>query len=164
MSWYAAYTKFNHESVVNRLLKEKGISTFLPKIIVPSRRKDRKILIKRPLFPNYLFVELDKVRENWMKAFRTPGLARICGYNGRPTSIPEEDIESIRVFVNSDRNLYPLPYLQVGSKVQVISGPLTGAIGILVKEDHKRRRLVISLELMGQSVAASLYDDEIKPY
>jgi len=48
--------------------------------------------------------------------------------------------------------------------VQVISGPLTGAIGILVKEDHKRQRLVVSLELMGQSVAASLFDDEIKPY
>lgn len=164
MNWFAAYTKFNHEGVVKKLLKEKGINTFLPKIIVPSRRKDRKILIKRPLFPNYLFVELDEMRENWMKVFRTPGLARICGCNGRPTPIPDEDINSIRLFVNSDRNLFPLPYLHVGSRVQVISGPLTGAIGILVKEDHKRQRLVISLELMGQSVAASLFDDEIKPY
>ncbi|UCG92397.1 MAG: UpxY family transcription antiterminator [candidate division WOR-3 bacterium] len=163
MSWYAAYTKCNHERVVNKLLREKGITTFLPQIIVPSRRKDRKILIKRPLFPNYLFVDLDEVRENWLKVFRTPGLARICG-NGRPTPIPNEDIESIRIFINSDRNIYPLPYLQVGSRVQVISGPLTGAIGILVKEDHKRRRIVVSIELMGQSVAASLYDDEIRPY
>lgn len=164
MNWYAAYTKFNHENVVKKLLDDKGIDTFLPKIIVPSRRKDRKILITRPLFPNYLFVELNEVRENWLKTFRTPGLARICGNNGRPTPIPDEDIESIRLFVTSDRNLYPLPYLQIGSKVQVISGPLTGAIGILIKEDHKRRRLVISLELMGQSVAASLFDDEVKPY
>jgi transcription antitermination factor NusG len=164
MSWYAAYTKYNHEGAVNKLLKEKGITTFLPKIIVPSRRKDRKVLIKRPLFPNYLFVELDEVQENWLKVFRTPGVARICGNNGRPTAVPDEDITSIRLFVHSDRNLYPLPYLHVGSKVQVISGPLTGAIGILVKEEHKRRRLVVSLELMGQSVAVSLFDDEIKPY
>jgi len=163
MSWYAAYTKYNHERVVNKLLREKDIITFLPQIIVPSRRKDRKILIKKPLFPNYLFVELNEVRDNWMKVFRTPGLARICG-NDRPTPIPDEDIESIRIFVNSDRNIYPLPYLQVGSRVQVISGPLAGAIGTLIKEDHKRRRLVVSIELMGQSVAASLYDDEIKPY
>jgi transcription antitermination factor NusG len=163
MSWYAAYTRCNHERVVNRLLAEKGITTFLPLIIVPSRRKDRKILMKRPLFPNYLFVELDKIRGNWMKTFRTPGLVKICG-NGRPMPIPDEDIESIRIFVNSDRNLYPLPYLQVGSRVQVIAGPLAGAIGILTKEDHKRRRLVVSVELMGQSVAATLYDDEVKPY
>jgi transcription antitermination factor NusG len=120
-------------------------------------------LIKRPLFPNYLFVELNEFRENWMKVFRTPGLARICG-NGRPTPVPDEDIASIKIFVNSDRNLHPLPYLHVGSRVRVISGPLTGAIGILIKEDHKRRRLVVSVELMGQSVAASLYDDEVKPY
>lgn len=163
MSWYAAYTRCNHERVVNKLLHQKGINTFLPQITVPSRRRDRKILIKRPVFPNYLFVELDSIQENWMKTFRTPGLVNICG-NGRPMPVPDEDIESIRIFINSERNLYPLPYLQVGSRVQIISGPLTGAIGILVKENHKKRRLVVSVELMGQSVAATLYDDEVKPY
>jgi transcriptional antiterminator RfaH len=163
MSWYAGYTKCNHERVVNRILHDKGINTFLPEIIVPSRRNDRKILIKRPLFRNYLFIELDEQREHWMKVFRTPGLARICG-NGRPSAIPDEDIESIKIFVRSDRNLYPLPFLHVGARVQVTSGPLTGAIGILVKEDRKKRRLSVSLELMGQSVVVSLFDDEVKPF
>ncbi len=163
MSWYAGYTKCNHERVVNKILHEKGINTFLPEIIVPSRRNDRKILIKRPLFRNYLFIELDEKREHWMKVFRTPGLARICG-NGRPSPIPDEDIDSIKIFVRSDRNLYPLPFLHVGARVQVTSGPLTGAIGILVKEDRKKRRLSVSLELMGQSVVVSLFDDEVKPF
>jgi transcriptional antiterminator RfaH len=163
MSWYVTYTRRNHERVVNKILTQKGLTTFLPRIIVPSRRKDRKILIKRPLFPNYVFVELDHERENWMKVFRTPGLVRICG-NGRPMPIPSEDIESIRIFVNSDRNIYPLPFLHVGSKVQVASGPLAGAVGILIKEEPKRRQLVVSIELMGQSVTATLFDDEVKPY
>ncbi len=163
MSWYAAYTKCNHEKTVRKLLSDKGIITFLPTIIVPSRRKDRKILIKRPLFPNYIFIELDKLHGNWMKTYRTPGLVSVCG-NGRPMPIPDEDIESIRIFVNSERNLYPLPYLKIGSRVQVISGPLAGAIGVLEKEDHERRRLIVSIELMGQSVAATLFNDEVKPY
>lgn len=163
MSWYVTYIRRNHERVVNKILTQKGLVTFLPQIIVPSRRKDRKILIKRPLFPNYVFVELDQVRENWMKVFRTPGLVRICG-NGRPMPIPNEDIESIRIFVNSDRNIYPLPFLHVGSKVQVISGPLAGAVGILIREEPKKRQLVVSIELMGQSVTATLFDDEVKPY
>ncbi|MCK4941098.1 UpxY family transcription antiterminator [candidate division WOR-3 bacterium] len=163
MSWYAGYTKCNHERIVHKILHEKGINTFLPEIIVPSRRNDRKILIKRPLFRNYLFIELDELREHWMKVFRTPGLARICG-NGRPTPIPDEDINSIKIFVSSDRNLYPLPFLHVGDRVQVTSGPLTGAIGILVKEDRKKRRLSVSVELMGQSVVISLFDDEVKPF
>jgi len=163
MSWYAAYTRPNHERIVDKLLREKGIGTFLPRIMVPSRRRDRKVLINRPLFPNYLFVELNQVRGNWMKVFRTSGLVRICG-NEKPTPVPDDDIESIRIFVNSDRNIFPLPYLKIGSKVEVVSGPLSGAIGILVKEDLQKRRLVVSIELMGQSVAASLYDDEVKPY
>ena len=163
MSWYAGYTRCNHERVVKKILYDKGINVFLPEIIVPSRRKNRKILIKRPLFRNYLFIELDEIRENWMKVFRTPGLARICG-NGRPMPIPDEDINSIRIFISSDRSLYPLPFLHVGARVQVTSGPLTGAIGILVKEDRKKRRLSVSVELMGQSVVVSLFDDEVKPF
>lgn len=163
MSWYAGYTKCNHERIVKKILEDKGINTFLPEILVPGRRKTRRILIKRPLFRNYLFIELDEMREHWMKVFRTPGLAQICG-NGRPCAIPDEDITSIRIFVNSDRNIYPLPYLHVGARVQVVSGPLTGAIGILVKEDNKKRRLSVSLELMGQSVVVSLFDDEVKPF
>jgi transcription antitermination factor NusG len=163
MSWYAGYTKCNHERVVHKILHDKGINTFLPEIIVPSRRKNRKILIKRPLFRNYLFIELDELRENGVRGFRTPELARVCG-NGRPTPIPDDDINSIKIFVSSDRNLYPLPFLHIGARVQVMSGPLTGAIGILVKEDRKKRRLSVSVELMGQSVVVSLFDDEVKPF
>ncbi len=163
MSWYAAYTRSNHEQTVKTLLIDKGIGVFLPQIIVPSRRLDRKLLLKRPLFRNYLFVDLDERRDNWMRVFRTPGLVKICG-NGRPVPVPDENIQSIRIFVESERNLYPLAYLQAGDRIQVISGPLTGAIGVLVREDHKRRRLVVNIELMGQSVAASLHDDEVKAY
>jgi|UniRef100_A0A7V3RHX1 transcriptional antiterminator RfaH len=161
--WYAIYTRCHHERTTNKILSDQGFTTFLPEILVPSRRKDRKLLIKKPLFPNYLFIQLDHNKDNWLKVYRTHGVVRICG-NGRPTPIPDEDINSIKIFVHSERNIYPLPYLVVGSKVRVISGPLAGAIGILLREDHKKRRLVVSIELMGQSVAVTLGDDEVRPY
>ncbi|MGQ9701156.1 MAG: transcription termination/antitermination protein NusG [bacterium] len=161
--WYAVYTRCHHERAANKILIDYGINTFLPEILVPSRRRDRKKLIKKPLFPNYLFVYLDNVKENWLKVYRTYGVVRICG-NGRPTPIPDEDINSIKIFVESERNIYPLPYLVVGAKVRVISGPLSGALGILLKEDHKKRKLVVSISLMGQSVAVTLADDEVRPY
>lgn len=161
--WYAVYTRCHHERSVQKVLGDKGIITFLPEILVPSRRRDRKIVMRRPLFPNYLFVGLDDQQPNWLKVFRTHGVVRICGDSG-PQPIPDRDIESIRIFVQSGRNIYPLPYLHVGSRIQVVSGPLAGAIGILVKENVRKRLLVVSVELMGQSVAATLHDDEIRPY
>ncbi len=160
--WYAVYTKCHHERTSTKILTDLGLETFLPEILVPSRRRDRKVLIRRPLFPNYFFVQLDRNKENWHKVYRTYGVVQICG-NGRPTPIPDEDINSIRIFVQSERNIYPLPFLVVGSRVRVISGPLSGAIGILLKEDRRHRRLVVSIELMGQSVAVTLADDEVRP-
>lgn len=161
--WYAIYTRCHHERATNKILSDSGIITFLPEILVPSKRRDRKIMIKRPLFSNYLFVQLNNIKENWLRVYRTYGVVRICG-NGRPTPISDEDINSIKIFVESERNVYPLPYLVVGAKVRVVSGPLTGAIGILLKEDHKKRKLVVSIKLMGQSVAVTLADDEVRPY
>lgn len=161
--WYAIYTRCHHERATNKILSDSGIITFLPEILVPSKRRDRKIMIKRPLFSNYLFVQLNNIKENWLRVYRTYGVVRICG-NGRPTPIPDEDINSIKIFVESERNVYPLPYLIVGSKVRIVSGPLSGAIGILTKEDHKRRKLVVCIELMGQSVAVTLAEDEVRPY
>lgn len=163
LHWYAIYTRCHHERVTNKILSDHGLDTFLPEIIVPSKRRDRKILIKRPLFPNYLFVRLGTHQENWLTVYRTHGVVRICG-NGQPAPIPDEDINSIKIFVESERNMYPLPFLVVGSKVRVISGPLKGAIGILIREERKKRRLVVSIELMGQSVAVTLNDDEVRPY
>jgi transcription antitermination factor NusG len=163
MSWYAVYTQCNHEKAVDKVLSDKGLTTFFPRILKPSKRRDRKILLRRPLFPNYVFVALDPDQKNWLKVFRTPGVVMICG-KPRPRPIPDEDIQTIKIFVSSDRNIYPLPYLKVGSRVQVISGPLAGAIGVLEKEDARRRRLIVSIELMGQSVGAILHDDEVRPY
>ncbi len=161
--WYAVYTKCHHERTSNKILTDLGLTTFLPEILVPSKRRDRKIFIKRPLFPNYFFVQLDRNKENWHKVYHTYGVVQICG-NGRPTAIPDEDVNSIKIFVQSDRNIYPLPFLVVGARVRVVSGPLAGAIGILTKEDRKRRKLVVSIKLMGQSVAVTLADDEVRPY
>lgn len=163
MSWYAVYTRSNHERSVGKILSDRGVEVFLPRITVASKRKDRRVVFKKPLFANYLFVQLDADQQKWFKVFRTPGVVMICG-KPKPKPIADEDIETIRIFVNSDRNIYPLPYLKVGSKVQVVSGPLAGAIGVLEKEDLRKRKLIVSIELMGQSVAATLHDDEIRPY
>lgn len=41
-AWYALHTKSRFENVVNERLMGKSIEVFLPKIQVPSKRRDRK--------------------------------------------------------------------------------------------------------------------------
>jgi transcription antitermination factor NusG len=43
----------------------------------------------------------------------------------------------------------------------VVSGPLKGAIGYILTTRPNKRRLVLSMELLGRSVAVHLSDEEV---
>ena len=58
-AWYVLHTRSRFESVVNEALMKKTKEVFLPKILVRSTRRDRKAMIRVPLFPGYLFVKTD---------------------------------------------------------------------------------------------------------
>ena len=58
-AWYVLHTKSRFENVVNEGLLGKEKEVYLPKILVRSRRRDRKAMIRVPLFPGYIFVKTD---------------------------------------------------------------------------------------------------------
>jgi transcription termination/antitermination protein NusG len=154
-SWYAIYTQSRQEARVELALQQKGLETFLPRIPTPSRRRDRKLILKLPLFPGYIFVRTVLNDANYHKILRAPGLVRLLG-NGGPTPVPEGTIDSVKAIVTSDRPLYPWPYPQAGSLVRVLEGPLRGAVGVVLGRKEKQRRLVISVELFHRAVAVEL--------
>jgi len=164
MRWFAVYTLCHHERKVGRQLRTAGIETFLPEIEVLSRRWDRRRIIQKPLFPGYLFVNIAPVSLKFLDIVKTPGVCYILGSNGKPESIPEEEINSLKILLSERREISRYPYLKKGDKVRIISGSLKGAVGILISEDQKKRRLVVSIELMRRSVSAQLYEEEVEPF
>ena len=129
MSWYAVYTKPQHERKVNVHLSQEGITTFLPEMERWSRRKDRKKKVLYPIFPGYIFINTDLGKDSWLKIIKTKGVVKILDNNGIPTSIPEHQIEAIQRLVENRKAISPYPYLKKGQTVQVISGPLKGLEG-----------------------------------
>ena len=54
-SWYAIHCRSRHEAKVEAGLLHRGLETFLPRLVIRSRRRDRKAFLEVPLFPGYLF-------------------------------------------------------------------------------------------------------------
>jgi len=159
-SWYAVYTMSRHEAKVEKVLQQKGVEVFLPRVIT-RRRRDRKPLIKLPLFPGYLFVHSTLDMYDYLQILKAPGVVRILG-NGRPIPVPEETVGSIRSIVESDQPFYPCRYLEKGMQVRVLDGPLAGTIGFIQGRKDKKRRLIVSVELFRRSVAVELDDDAVE--
>jgi len=55
-SWYALYTRHQHEKAVAQILSGKGFEVFLPVYLAVRRWKDRDKQLHLPLFPCYVFI------------------------------------------------------------------------------------------------------------
>jgi len=148
--WYAAYTSANHEKRVAEQLGVREVEHFLPLYASARRWKDRRVTLQLPLFPGYIFLHMT-LRDR-LKVQQVPGVARLVGFDGKLAALPEEEIEALRRSFESGVRAEPHPYLTVGRRVRVKSGPLAGTQGILLRRKGNFR-VVISIELIQRSVA-----------
>jgi transcription antitermination factor NusG len=158
--WYAAYTCANHEKRVAEQLGERTVEHFLPLYTSVRRWKDRRMQLQLPLFPGYVFVHL-ALRDR-LRVLEIPSVVRLVGFGGPPVALPDQEMEAMRVNLASRLRAEPHPYLTVGRRVRVVSGPLGGLEGIVVRK-KKQLRLVISLHLIMRSVAVELDAADLQP-
>jgi len=156
--WYAAYTSANHEKRVAQQLEWRSVDHFLPVYESVRRWKDRRVRLQWPLFPGYVFVRLG-LRDR-LRVLAVPGVARLVGFDGRPTPVPAEDIEAIRTCLAGNRDVQPHPYVRCGQRVRVLSGPLAGFSGIVLRQKN-RTRFVISFDVLERSVAVEMDDYDL---
>lgn len=158
--WYAAYTCSRHEKRVAQQLQERGIDHFLPLYRSVRRWKDRKKEIEFVLFPGYIFVRLQLIDR--LQVLQLPGVVRFVCFNGQPATLPASDIEALRNGLSQNLRAENHPFLNIGRRVKVIFGPLTGAQGVLVRRRNSSR-LVISIEAIMRSVAVEIDEADVAP-
>jgi len=158
--WYAVYTCANHEKRVADQFASRTVEHFLPQYESVRRWKDRKVRLHLPLFPGYVFVHL--ALQERLRVLQIPGVVRLVGFNGSPAPMLEEDVNRIRQFLGQGWRVEPHPYLQVGRRVRVVRGPLTGMEGIVARRKN-RSRLVLSFDLIQRSMAVEMDEGDLAP-
>ncbi len=161
--WYALYVQVKHEKEVAKRLEQKCITAFLPLMETRSKRVDRRKVLQLPLFPGYVFVHAALDSPTHVQILKTPGAVRILSNSDGPLSIPPFQIESLAAMLRVPGALRPHPYLNEGDWVRVVRGVLSGCTGILVRQDTKKGRLVVSLDIIQRSVAVELDIEEVEP-
>lgn len=158
--WYAAYTCANHEKRVVEQLCVREVEHFLPLYASVRRWKDRWMKLHLPLFPGYVFVRL-ALRDR-LQVLQVPGVARLVGFNGLPCAIPDSEIEAMQTCLVRKVHLEAHPYVQVGRRVRLKTGPLEGLEGIVIRRKN-RLRFVISLDLINCSAAVDVDAQDLEP-
>ena len=160
--WFAVWTRSRHEQVVREQLERKRVEAFLPMITRWSHWKDRKKKIDWPLFPGYCFAKFDP--EDVLPILKCTGVVNIVSFEGKPASIPEQELDSVRLLIGSELQYDPCPMIHEGMMVEVTHGPLKGVVGRLTRKDAPKARLVISVNLIGQAVSVEVDAADVKAY
>jgi transcription termination/antitermination protein NusG len=158
--WYATHVCSRHEKQVLSQLQERKISCFLPVYRSIRRWKDRRKELELVLFPGYVFVQID-LKER-LRVLQLPSVVRFVSFNGQPAPLQDSEIEVLSKGLASGIRAEPHPYLKVGQRVHIRSGPLAGANGILVRRKDNFR-VVLSIDLIMRSVAVEVDEADIEP-
>lgn len=150
--WYVAQTQAHAEERACLNLERQGFRTYLPRYRRERRHARRRDVVKAPLFPGYVFVQLDLERSPWRSINGTFGIARLVCHGERPAPVPAGVVEAIAAKAGSDGliELQPPP-LRKGEPLQIVSGALAECRGFFERMAD-RDRVVLLLDLLGRKV------------
>jgi transcriptional antiterminator RfaH len=148
--WYAVYTRPRAEKQVYERLTNTEIETFLPMQKTYRIWSDRKKMVEKPLLSSYIFVKTNN--RNFPKVYKTPGVVKFVTFEGLPASIPQNQIDNLRLLINSDAEIeVTAGKFANGDKVEVINGSLIGLTGELIKIGT-RNRVIVRIDKLDQNL------------
>jgi transcription antitermination factor NusG len=148
--WYALYTRPRAEKLVYQRLVEVGIETFLPLQKTYKMWSDRKKLVEKPLLSSYIFVKTNK--KSFPKVYKTNGVVRFVSFEGQPVSIPQNQIDNLRLLIDSNAEIeVSSEKFAQGDNVEVINGSLIGLTGELIRIGSKNR-VVVRIDRLDQNL------------
>lgn len=153
LPWFALQVRSRHEVGVADYLNGKGYEWFLPQYTLRKRWSDRVKEVEAPLFPGYLFCRFNPLDR--LPILKTPGVIQVVGNAHQPIPVDEQEIRAIQALVASGVPNRPWPFMEIGDRVRIDSGPLRGLEGLLV-EFKGNHRLVLSVTLLQRSVAVEM--------
>lgn len=172
--WYVLYVRTNAEQRVMKDLAQAyakrgfgyGFEPFCPESEIYYRGKQARQLgkqyRKRPLFPNYVFVETQMPSDEFLKEFsayvyNSPDIVRVLHYGGS-SNIALDDGERNRFeyLFKGKRCLERSEGYIVGDKVTITAGPLVGQEGLITYVNRHNRLAVITVEMFGGKIEAKV--------
>ncbi len=155
--WYVVQSQPNAEHKAIAHLERQGFASYLPRYLKRRRHARRIEFVPAPLFPRYLFVEIDISAQRWRSIFSTIGVSRLICNGEVPTPISNDVLTALKArevdggFVRLDHR----PNFCVGQKVRVLEGAFADCLG-LYEGMKDTQRVAILLDLLGRKVRATV--------
>ena len=149
--WFLLTSKPREEQRAFDNLANQGFEVFLPKVAKVKKRQGIKSVSLEPLFPNYLFINLDQSEANFNAIRSTRGVGSFVRFGLKHATLNQNLVEQIRTNIegSDNKSLDDLLIYQQGEKVQVTQGPFKGLEAIYKTKDGLERCILL-IKMLGQ--------------
>jgi len=142
--WFVLYTSPRAEKKVHERISVKGYNSWLPLHRTPRAWSDRVKLVDVPLFNSYVFVQCTEL--DLRDLLKIYGVVRIVYYDGKPAVIRQNEIDTIKDFLEAAANNELCP----GEEVEILCGTMKYVSGKIKK--IKKDYLVLYIEQLGATI------------
>ena len=175
IEWYAVHTYVGHEekvreNILNRA-RSLGIADKIYQVVVPSEETvehaggGKKEVVKRRLFPGYIFVQMDlgdnpdEPNESWEVVRYTPGVTGFVGTATRAVPLSREEegrmLGSLGITGSKEKPKVKITF-NVGDMVQVTSGPFADFTGLVSDLDADKGKVKVLVSIFGRETPVEL--------
>lgn len=142
MSWYVLNCRSRNEKKIATTLEKMGIEVYCPMVSEVRQWSDRTKKVNTPLFTCYVFVKLkEKQRE---QVFEVTGVVRYLFWLGKPAIVKEEEIQTIRDWVENDNVMeIVVADFSPGDRITIPNGVLKDQEVLIKDVGNNKMRLVL---------------------
>lgn len=154
-TWFAAQTLSGKEILATSHLDRQGFKAVCPQLWRTVRHARATSRVLRPIFPGYVFVNVDTQRMRWRAIDSTIGVARLVRFGDRPAALPPGMVENFIAQTSDDGALEFEERLAVGDNIRVMSGAFEDWVGSIIDLPDSDRVKVL-LDMMTRHVEVTL--------
>lgn len=159
-AWYVLFVNTNQEENVKKVLEREMGDEY--KFIVPTRelreRKNGKWhKVNRKLFPGYILIKAMMNAEVYYKIKKAPGIIKLLRDEEDVLTVAENELKVLRILIDNNENTIGISKLYKESDdIRIISGPLLGLEGQIVKIDYRKGRAKVNISFMNEEKIVEL--------
>ena len=156
-TWYVLHVKPRTEKKVDAWLSALRVFHYLPLVRKETKAQRRRIVRHLPVFPGYVFTRL--FPDERIRILGTKQVVRTI-----EVANPRQMIHQLRQVEHASRlpaDLKVIESFQPGEYVKVVSGPLRGLEGQVVRRGGTTS-LVLSVDILGRALEAAVAPTDLQ--
>ena len=158
--WFLAQLKPGGLATARTNLGRQGYPTFMPQREATTRRANRLRTKTAPLFPGYLFVQVDPKSPGWRRINSSYGVARLVCLGTAPTPVPAPLITTLRAACDGETWCPGATGFRAGQCAKILSGPFAEQLAT-IESVSDQQRIYVLFDLMGRTIRAQVPADNL---